>query len=1324
MLIPLIRQALEDEWSEMRRVSNLANGFTRARRVEPGASITSTDWNLFAAAVNERILSGLGDACWRICEYLLGLYRSMLAPSDDPVPLWHSEAEYFEVMQALEPHVAQWPTAGVGDTGLPEPEGPNMQNPMMAWVYGNVQAGLDNESLRLRTVPYSLNANTPEERWMNGIGARGSVDPATGYESAPARELALQFAKLAYRKDSVYGLTYGGFLPGPSKLSHNCKYPCAGLGYGDGQCLTPTRDNLEIKFTAVRDTDPVSGVPDVPPVNNKPSGPVDTDYYTDDILTIPDYHIVTLKGTCLLCEDAYETDGVTGLQTPMCDDIGDLYAGACPNDGTNPDYCHHLLVHYELPVGWWCVFNDGATMFFPRNDWIEGPYEQVSHLAHDYGDQIRRVVNGFNREFRGADSQRAVPGYNLGNAFDDQAYYTQQNYLAPNYGQQAGDTMTALYPTWRLGAGVWTAGQKLQCDAGSTNYSWHDGFLATHLFVILRTADPSKSIEMTMHWSGGERIITATDDGEIIKLAADERLTDVYFDLNDADTLDAGESILVMVTELQECKPEWYDRYVVTRKGGARLVGDNVHMDGVGTEEEDSLAIWEAYNDEGIIFNPADEPEISEPTSVNENAVYDSARRMYQTVRIMNRFQFVDYEVEGGDSILYFRPNPRTDEYSMKNPEDLGDPSIDLFTGMTVQRVPPDAEDENAIQGKNSRWVMGVWLKPYAPPPPSEEDPKNILDRTLYGDHFPDINRCYVDDRVSAADTDDFNRHTNRGADLSTNLFGQAPSGWNYAKTFDDKYVNHTYLKAGLTDVDRINFAKSCRIYEPPIEIKSIETIWRGNEEIRKVRLMGRLRNTSGETGGAPDTISTSGWLTTNTGTPGGATSPNGWSFNSIRDEPFACEERNLRLYLFERWQDKHDVSGVKPGDGSQSWEGYTRYGDSARQPAIIPHFHFVKLLPQVKFDQDDYQDSEDHLFLSDEPLQAEWMLRCMVEGAVAGEGTLDCTDPVSARAYDWTWRNLCNELFGIPSVGSFAMTETADLTATDIRADGPEGFGPLPNTYASAEVFNRLVDIVNALTRYRVMLPWAGQYCEATNSVNKSVIADGLVDYGCGVPSGCSVDPWGGKIAYPWQGNPCPKGAYSDWTDLTGAWLSMAHTECTFQNCEYVLVWNDVEWVWSPTDNYALVTTRVTNLFRFDLIDPHIYQNAIPESWRGLVNEASQSLGTLFRDEWIQSTFNTDGVGELITTCSGFTCDFYNNTTGSDKCMFVRGGYWELDCGELAPGGWKIADFANPACRYGPGIRHDMTLIADKTLVVEFQTVERDEWVVVPKTEDEVMLP
>lgn len=80
MLIPLIRQALEDEWAEMRRVSNLANGFTRARRVEPGAAITSADWNLFAAAVNERILSGLGDACWRICEYRLGLYRCESAP--------------------------------------------------------------------------------------------------------------------------------------------------------------------------------------------------------------------------------------------------------------------------------------------------------------------------------------------------------------------------------------------------------------------------------------------------------------------------------------------------------------------------------------------------------------------------------------------------------------------------------------------------------------------------------------------------------------------------------------------------------------------------------------------------------------------------------------------------------------------------------------------------------------------------------------------------------------------------------------------------------------------------------------------------------------------------------------------------------------------------------------------------------------------------------------------------------------------------------------------------------------------------------------------
>lgn len=1302
MLIPLIRQALEDEWAEMRRVSNLANGFTRARRVEPGAAITSADWNLFAAAVNERILSGLGDACWRICEYLLGLYRSMLAPSDDVVPLWHSEAEYFEVMQALQPHVAQWPTAGVGDTGLPEPEGPNMQNPMMAWVYGNVQAGLDNESLRLRTVPYSLNADTPEERWMNGVGARGAVDPLTGYESSPARELAMEFAKLAYRKDGVYGLTYGGFLPGPSKLSHECTYPCAGLGYGDGQCLTPTRDNLEIKFTAVRDT---TSIPDVPPVNNKPSGPADSDYYDDDTLTIPDYHVVTLKGTCLLCQDAY--DPLTGA-VPCSSGSG--YSGACPNDGDTPDYCRHLLVHYELPVGWWCVFNDGATMLFPRNDWIEGPYEQVSHLAHDYGDQVRRVVNGFNREFRGADSQRSVPGYNLDEAFDDQAYYTQQNYLAPNYGQQAGESITAVYPTWRLGSGVWAAGQKLQCDAGSTHYSWHEGFLATHLFIVLRTEDADKTVPVTMKWGGGEMKLSASVDGEIVKLD-DSRMASVYVELDEATTLDAGESILIMATELQACKPEWYDRYVVTRKAGARLVGDGVHIDGVGTEEEDSREIWEAYNAEGIILNPADEPNISEPTSVNENAVYDAARRMYQTVRIMNRFQFVDYEVEGGDSILYFRPNPRTDEYSMENPEDLGDPSIDLFTGMTVQRVPPDAEDENAIQGKNSRWVMGVWLKPYAPPPPSEEDPKNILDRTLYGDHFPDINRCYVDDRVSAADTDDFNRHTNRGADLGTNLFGQAPSGWNYAKTFDDKYVNHTYLKTGLTDADRINFAKSCRVYEPPIEIRSIETVWRGNEEIRKVRLMGRLRNTSGETGGAPDTISTSGWLTTNTGTPGGATSPNGWDFNAIRDEPFACEERNLRLYLFERWQKKHDVSGVKPGDGAQSWDGYTRYGDSARQPAIIPHFHFVKLLPQVKVDQDDLEDAGDALFLSDEPLQAEWMLRCMVEGAVAGEGTLDCDDATKARAYDWTWRNLCNELFGIPSVGSFAMTETADLAAGDVRTDGPEGFGPLPNTYASAEVFNRLVDIVNALTRYRVMLPWGANYAESYNTSRK-VLDKEAYDHTCqdmgGVPNDvCSVS---GYFVTQDPGTPCSVGSYGVEQELTTAAYQFSFTTAQIQ-C-------------GALSSYGVDTARRTSQISFEFIDSHIYYNAIPESWRGMVTPVSAFVGAFFKDSYYKGWYTATYTGVSFPACSGgyFYCDFEFHEQTVDKCRFVTNFSEALDCGPLAPPSWKY--FEVGSCSQGPGAWHELTLIGDKTLVVEFPTVERDEWVVVPKTEDEVMLP
>ena len=135
--------------------------------------------------------------------------------------------------------------------------------------------------------------------------------------------------------------------------------------------------------------------------------------------------------------------------------------------------------------------------------------------------------------------------------------------------------------------------------------------------------------------------------------------------------------------------------------------------------------------------------------------------------------------------------------------------------------------------------------------------------------------------------------------------------------------------------------------------------------------------------------------------------------------------------------------------------------------------------------------------------------------------------------------------------------------------------------------------------------------------------------------------------------------------------------------------------------------------MMRFDLIDPHIYLHAVPESWRGLVNEAAQEMGAVFRYSdaagWYTAVTGPAACGSLLT------CTFTQATNENTRCFFARNGVFTADCGALAPGGWKFVDYTDPFCGGGSQRIADIQLLNDTTPVVEFNLVDREEWQVVP---------
>lgn len=1177
--------------------------FARAKRVGVGDPFTSSTWNSFVAAANERVLSGLGDAAWRIVQFLLGAVRSATVGTLDGKT--RAEGEFF-TFQQLYPNVANWPTGGVDPvSGLPEPNGPNVANPLMAFVYGNKANGIDPESQRMNALPTVFAEDTDEAKWVAAKYWRGLKDPSSGLTASPARDVAHEVMRFAYGKAGQFGTSFGGFLPGPKPLSPECTPPC---NLTSSSCNIFPRENLEVYFTAVREGVSTAGL------------------HFDSTATVDGKVRGYYAGTCIPC----------------------IYPPDCPSG----NYGTHIDRYVQTPEGFFIHLNDGTMDFLPIADWIEGPYTVVSALSRDIGDQIPRAVWAFAKEFRGTVAQRGGT-WNLDYAFDNQSVWTSQYALAPARGVVVGDSITGTYPTYGLGPGTYAAGQALDCGRGGTSYSWLDGYVATHVFVVLRGTSAVVPIRVTH--ADGSFVVSATTTGTIYPLATVGSLRDVQVKLVNDTVLAGDQELLVEFTELEPYKPNWWDIAVLLRKGAGRLVGAtggelaDAFVDGQGVDEEGSLTLSDEYIRTGIVPNIHETTNLSDPTAVNENAVFEAFRRMSQDVRIMNRFHLLDYEVDAnGDSILYFTPHPRTDGASMANPTDDGDPDIDVFDGFGVWKAGPDSF--------SSRWCMFVDFKAMV------DDGGSIWRPDTFADQYVDVSRCMFDDYAVTADQDfmGFINRSVRSHGIGA-WYASAPSGWNHAQLFATRnFINH---KPGASDDRRIAQEKSCPIYKRPVEVRAVERFVEADRDIVKVTFKGRLQNTHGETLGAPATVPRHGWVSN----PGDA---GPWDHATIAAEPWRSDENAIRLYLFWRWKAEAPplMSSDVPGDRAiTSPSGVIAEGMTG---SVLPTVHFVHLLPEAYVDaNDEIDEGVDSPLMHDMTFQAEWYLRAMVEGAVAGAGTLDCSNPDSARMYDWPWSNLCAYLFNAPWISAFPTAGTTDadgqemIPTSQARPDGPQGFGALPNTLASSAVFNRLVDTVNSIDRFRLMLPWLAEERHTDVGV-VTIDAGGTGNHGCGNGSDCSsVGSSGAKISTNLAPADVGGGVWGSWTDITfPSPTSYAFTGHGITAC-----------LGSDPTHWGLFSNRQIVEFRFTIVDWSIYQFACDPAWRDMVAGASEYVGALFAVTQTK-TWNEVATGDY--TCSGealpsFDCNFIERQVTDTWCEFMRNGITTLDCGATPIGGW-----------------------------------------------------
>lgn len=983
--------------------------FHTAPTVAAGDRITSTQLAGLLTPANERLLYGFGT--WRLFRYWIGLFRSMRNSSADGF-LNPAEFEAISLL-TLNPKDAEFPATGGGVIPADEPEGARLDNPLCGFIFGNAAWDLFSESERL-TDPDTFGCTmtldgadpvTPQDFWDLRKWQSGAWDTFTGDVACPALTAANSFA-IQFNPKGAAATSWGGYMPGP-----------AYKGYCDDESGSYTNTlSFEYIFTRLSDS----------------------------------YQVV-YNGTC---------PNVPG-------DVAAVITGR---------YNYEVLRYTADPV----VYTRDV---YPRSEWMEGPYTGAVYIRHTEGHQIERVLSRFANEYRGSNAQRPGNTYNLDHSFGHGRFLSKQYLLSPQIGRSDGTVVVPVYErfAWQVAS---AAGTLAAASGGGYSHVWDEQCVLTSYLVTGEFLGPSS---VSFQVLDGDTVLsthtftpTAGTHSEVVMLTTAVRPEAFKVRLVTALTFtDSAGYLGIEVDERMAYLPNENDRYFLLRACGSI---DNV-PDGVGTDENFADSISDNYFRYGAAVNiHAQAPMPFNEGSINRSGIYDAARRLAQMIRLVRRQNFVGYEVTSeGNSVLYFT------RYFMGLAHDT---PVDLFEGIGPDRLPKtqgsltpgrtyivrdspityanlvlgvdstfeaqaadvawtgagnvyeyDGTISTAFKtGWTNEWLLDVDLLHYATSESSLWKPDAYSDIIWYS------NRCQFDSYGLRFDRD-LKWQAQYGGKYFYNP--EMPSEWNYVKG-----SNMT-----LTTAEQLRRYKSCRIYEPPLKVKSARVIIEHGDQVVRIELDGRLHNTSAESGGAPSSFGRD--LSTWTD-----------AYTAEATTFYRTAENGLREYLYYASTGNNCAPGVI---GDSATDATIWFDPDSPFGACFPSFRFTRLLGLPYDDGNDDQNvGVDSPFLHDSLSQLEVVIRAICEGFVDGPTTnlYGCprTDADLTQCnvseyglYDFTYENLCYAATGNPYL---------QLLDISVRPDNVECYGPIPNTPAYSSMFNALSAMLNKLDTVRIMLP------------------------------------------------------------------------------------------------------------------------------------------------------------------------------------------------------------------------------------------------------------
>jgi len=725
-------------------------------------------------------------------------------------------------------------------------------------------------------------------------------------------------------------------------------------------------------------------------------------------------------------------------------------------------------------AGQWRRFNYGGDPDETGNQSIDrtyGAWQRVPgtsdpSLTRQKLWSMRRMRHWLAREFRGSDAQRAEPGYWLDYAFKVEDFMAVQYLLAPEV--QHPVESAPFYPTWETAANWDGDTPMIPVSPTVDGYDLHAGFVCCAVYVEWLMSTGSGTVRLDSDQGSITIPLTLplepnpSPEGKITVVAA-QRLTNLTATLGGSGSIFGG-YVRVQLAEVMEYLPTLDDLGVLLRMAGAAETGA---VDGGGTTESWSDAIYGAYADKGGCFNVRSNPNglpVLSP-SINPNNWWEAARRFVsERFGIVTRKDFETIGLENGRTVMWFRRrsrlNTRQDNFKYVHP---------------VTHPAPES-------GSANQWVVETDLMPY------DTNPGNLWYHENYADQMAFFNRGLF----AAAEFNDpgmdvrWTRHVRTLAEKTAayNSRYEAPSMWTYAPTGQQGTVQPQgvlFNSCGHPDspvdcpetIDR--FRASNRIYEPPVEIALTEEV--PSVEMLNATETGDVivddlgRETVAEP--TPDFVKVT-FAERVHHVPSAAADwsryPWQWNLDELAAESadnYRTQENGLRQYAAHVYTGRNFAAAK--GDhavNTQIESSGAGYGNGS----IYPVFRFVKLLPEAYYDDNAEQNPEDSPLLHDFMMHAEFMVRAMCEGFIDQEfpnkeGYCD------TLLREWTYADLMASASG----GRFAHLPPMPTEASSIipaeatRPDAPYGSGPMPYTRPAAESFNALANAVNLLNVVRV---------------------------------------------------------------------------------------------------------------------------------------------------------------------------------------------------------------------------------------------------------------